>query len=96
MIHHELIEEDSRRYIKHEVHLEVSSKSMEPTKFESLDNATHLWGFQIKLLLTLISTRDPLSLGGKGRTKYSSSSGSRKHNIYLSWININILVQGFF
>ena len=38
----------------------------------------------------LISIRDPLSLGGKVEPKSSSSSGLRRHNIYPSWININL------
>ena len=96
MIEHKFIEEDLRRYVKHEVHLEVSSKGMEPTKFESLNDAATFMGFQSKLLLTLISIRNTLSLREKGKTKYSSSSGLRKHNIYPSWINIYLLGAGIF
>ena len=40
MIEHKLSEEDLRRYVKHEVHLEVSSIGMEPTKFKSLEDAS--------------------------------------------------------
>ena len=39
MIKHKFGEEDLRKYVKHEVHVEVSSKGMKPTKFESLDDA---------------------------------------------------------
>ena len=39
-IEHKFSEEDLRRYVKREVHLEVSSKGMAPAKFKSLDNAT--------------------------------------------------------
>ena len=40
MIEHKFRKEDLRRYVQFEVYLEVSSKGMEPTKFESLDDAT--------------------------------------------------------
>ena len=39
MIDHKFNKEDLSRYVKHEVHLEVSSKDMQPDKFERLDNA---------------------------------------------------------
>ena len=41
MIEHKFSEEDLKKYVKREVHLEVSSKGMEPTKFESSDDAAH-------------------------------------------------------
>ena len=44
MIEHKFSEEDSRRYVKQEVHLEVISKGMKPTKFENLDDAAAFMG----------------------------------------------------
>ena len=46
MIEQEFSEEDLRRHVKHEVHLEVSFKDMKPTKLESLDDATFHGGFK--------------------------------------------------
>ena len=42
IMEHKFSEEDLKRYVKREVHLEVSSKGMEPVKFESLDVAATL------------------------------------------------------
>ena len=44
MIEHKFSEEDLKRCVKHEVRLEVSSKGMEPIKFESLDDTTTFIG----------------------------------------------------
>ena len=69
---------------------------MEPTKFESLDDAATFMG---KSSLMLIKIRNPLSLGGKVEPKYSSLSGlriDRRRNIYSSWININFSGRAFF
>ena len=47
-------------------------------------------GFRDKPWLTLVSTINPSSQEEKVEPKYSSSSGLSRHNIYPSWININI------
>ena len=44
MIEHKFSEEGLRKYVKHEVHLKVTSKGLEPTKFESLYNAATFMG----------------------------------------------------
>ena len=47
MIECQFSEEDLRRCVKCEVHLDVSSKGKEPTKFENLDDAaTFMGGFK--------------------------------------------------
>ena len=78
-------EEDLRKYVNCKVHLKVGSESMEPSTF----NLRSL-GFRDKLPSTLISIKDPSSSELKVEPKYSSSSGLRQHDIYPSWININI------
>ena len=65
MIEHKFSREDLRRYIKREVHLEVSSKGMKRAKFESLDDAAAFMGVPMQTSLTLISIRNPLSPGRK-------------------------------
>ena len=50
MIEHKFSEEDLRRYVKCEAHLEVSSKVMKPTKFEILDDAAAFKGISQQTL----------------------------------------------
>ena len=74
---------------------------MEPTKFESLEDAATFMGVSKQILIYThnISIGNPLSLGGKMEPKYFSWSGLRivrQHNIYPSWINLNLAGQGFF
>ena len=89
MIEHKFSEEDLRRYFKCEIHLEISSKGMEPSTFKNLSDASMFIGVQGKLSSMLISIRDLSSLEEKVESKSSTSSGLRCHNIYPSWININ-------
>ena len=86
MIEHKFSEEDLRSYVKREVHLEVSFKSMEPTKFKSLDNAATFMGFRSKPLLMLIRIKDLSSPGRKVEPKSSLSNSLRQHNTYPGWI----------
>ena len=89
MIEHKLSEEDLRRHVKCEVHLEVSSKGMEPTNFESLHDATAFMGVPKQTLTYAYKHKRLVITRWKGGAKSSSSSGLRHHNIYPSWININ-------
>ena len=79
MIEHKFSEENLRRYVKSQVHLEVSSEGMEPTKFKRLDNAAAFIGV---LKQTLISIRDLSSPGKKVEPKYSLLNGLTLHSAY--------------
>ena len=72
----------------------IRSKGMKPKKYDSLLDAASDIGVS-RQTLTFISIKDPLSLEGKVESKCSSSSSLRIvkwHNIYPSWININLSV----
>ena len=69
MIEHKFSEEDSRRYIKQDVHLEVSSKGMKPTKFESLDDATTSMGVSKQSLTYAHKHKRPVTTGWKDGVK---------------------------
>ena len=86
MIEHKFSEEDLRRNVKSEVHLEVNSKGMELIKFESLEKAAAFMGVLMSTLAYAYKHKRPLS-GGKVEPKYSSSSGlriARRHINYPS------------
>ena len=73
----------------------IRSKGMKPRNMIAYWMLQVTLGFPDKHSLTFISIKDPLSLEGKVESKYSSSSSFRIvkwHNIYPSWININLSV----
>ena len=69
MIKHKLSEEDLRKYVKRKVHFKVSSKGMEPTKFESLDNATAFMGVSKQILTYAHKHKKPFITRRKGGDK---------------------------
>ena len=69
MIQHKFSEEDLRRYVKHEVHLEVSFKGMETTEFESLTNAATFMGISKQSLTYAHKHKRPTITTQKNGTK---------------------------
>ena len=69
IIKHKFSKEDLRRYVKCEVHLDVSSKGMEPTKFESLDDAATFMGVSKQTLTYAHKDKKPFITWRKGGTK---------------------------
>ena len=69
MVEHKFSEVDLRRYVKHKVHLEVSSKGMENTKFESLDDAVAFMRVSKQTLTYTHIHKRPLITGRKGGAK---------------------------
>ena len=70
MLEHKFSEEDLRkRYIKCEVHLEVSSRGMEPTKLESLKDAATFMGVSKPTLTYAYEHKRPFITRRKGGAK---------------------------
>ena len=69
MLEHKFSEEKLRRYVKPDVHLEVSSKGIKPTKFESLDNAATFMGVSKQTLAYTHKHKRPLITRWKGGAK---------------------------
>ena len=85
MTEHKFSEENVRRYVKCKVQLEVSSKGMEPTTFESLDDAAVFMGVSKQTLLYAHKHRRPLITRQKGGATVSLLNSLSRHNMqYLS------------
>ena len=64
-----LSEEDSRKYVNHEVHLKISFKGMEPSTFKSLSEASAFIGVSRQTLAYAHKHKNSLITRRKGGAK---------------------------